>query len=122
MQGNAADNASPERATDQRASSPARRARHAVLGLGLVFLLLTGGGCATIRTTDPPRTATEQFLLTTATAKAIEQLSAGTLRDRTVWVESAYLSSALQPTQEQSFLLGELRAKLLASGVRLAAA
>src|SRR5688500_19988361 len=122
MQGNAADNAIPERTINPWGSSPAYRARQAVLALGVILLLLTGGGCATLRTTDPPRTATEQFLLTTATAKAIEQLSAGTLRDRTVWVESAYLSSALQPTQEQSFLLGELRAKLLASGVRLAAA
>jgi hypothetical protein len=81
-----------------------------------LFLLLASGniGCATIRVTDPARTATEQFLMTVATSRAIEQLSANALRDRLVYIDSTYLS-----VSEQQFLLGELRAELLTSGVRL---
>lgn len=81
-----------------------------------LFLLLASAniGCATIRVTDPARTATEQFLMTVATSRAIEQLSANALRDRLVYIDSTYLSVA-----EQQFLLGELRAELLTSGVRL---
>ena len=84
----------------------------------LIGLMLFGaGGCATIRVTDPPRTATEQFLLTVASARAVDQLSADTLRDRKVYIDATYLASS--PSQEQAFMIGELRAKLLMSGVRL---
>lgn len=79
-----------------------------------VLLASANIGCATIRVTDPARTATEQFLMTEASVRAIEQLSANALRDRAVYIDSTYLS-----VTEQQFLLGELRAKLLASGVRL---
>ena len=79
-----------------------------------VFLVSANLGCATIRVTDPARTATEQFLMTEASTRAIEQLSANALRDRLVYIESTYLS-----VTEQQFLLGELRARLLATGVRL---
>jgi hypothetical protein len=86
----------------------------------LLCLALCGlGSCATIRVTDPAHTATEQFLMSVAASRAIDQLSAETLRDRTVFVESQYLTATTQPALEHSFLLGELRAKLLMSGVRL---
>lgn len=85
----------------------------------MAFVSLAGG-CATIRVTHPPHTATEQFLMSVATSRAIDQLSAEVLRDRTVYVETTYLTATTQPTQEHSFLIGELRAKLLMSGVRLA--
>ena len=81
-----------------------------------------GMGCATIRVTDPPRTATEQFLLSEAAVKAIEQLSATALRDRRVFVDSTYLTGVTVPTGEYAFVLGELRARLLAAGVRLVVA
>ena len=57
-----------------------RRAAAALLSLLLLSVALRG--CATIRVTDPPRSATEQFLLSEATRKAVEQLSAEALRDR----------------------------------------
>lgn len=82
-------------------------------------LFLAGQGCATIRITDPPRTATEQFLLTGATSEAVQQLSTDPLRDRLVWVETRYLSDTREIAGELSFLIGEVRAKLLESGVRL---
>jgi hypothetical protein len=99
---------------------PARRITRQ-MGPWLCFaaLLLACQGCATIRVTDPPRTATELFLLSGAASEAISQLSADALRDRQVYVETLYLSDARQTATELSFLVGELRAKLLQSGVRL---
>jgi hypothetical protein len=82
------------------------------------LLLGAGQGCATIRVTDPPRTATELFLLSTAASEAISQLSADPLRDRLVWVETQFLSDTRETSVELSFLVGELRARLLQSGVR----
>ena len=83
------------------------------LRCALIFLLT---GCATIRVTDPPRTADEQFLLTTAATRAVAQLSTDALRDRKVWVEATYFSAP-----EQAFVTGEVRAKFLLNGVRLVA-
>jgi hypothetical protein len=87
--------------------------------LGILAAL---SGCATIRVTDPPRTATEQFLLSVAAQEAIEQLSATALRDRLVFVDSTYLTGVSIPTGEYAFVLGELRARMLAAGIRLASA
>lgn len=92
------------------------------LGLLTTLLLLVGamgsGGCATIRVTDPPRTATEQFLLSGAATRAIDQLSteSTSLRDRRVYVDVTYFANT---AAEHTFLLGELRAKLLLDGVRV---
>jgi hypothetical protein len=86
------------------------------------------GGCATIRVTDPARTATEQYLESEAITRCVNQLAADTLRDRRVYVDSTYLlgattttqpSQQTAPSQEANFLIGELRAKLLLTGVRL---
>ena len=88
--------------------------------LVLSAFLLCSGGCATIRVTDPPRTATEQFLLTEASRKAIAELSLEGIRDQLVWMETLYLTGLSQPSLEHAFLLGELRARLLREGVRLA--
>ncbi len=83
----------------------------------LVCLALLGGGCATIRVTDPGRTATEQFLMSTALVEAIDELSANALHDRAVYIDTTYLRGL--PEQEVSFLLGELRSRMLLAGVRL---
>lgn len=86
-----------------------------IVGLMLIFLLWPAGGCATLRTTDPTHTATEQFLMTEAVTRAVQQLSPEMLRDRLVFVDSQFLS-----VEQQQFLLGELRAALLMAGVRMA--
>lgn len=98
---------------------PTARSRLALAIVSAVLVFV--GGCATIRVTDPPRTATEQFLLSEAARLAIDQISAQglsseTLRDRRVFLDSTYFT---QTAGEHSFLLGELRAKLFMSGVRL---
>lgn len=72
------------------------------------------GGCATVRVTDPPRTATEQFLLSGAGARAVAQLDFGPMQGRKVFVDTQYFAAAEQP-----FVLGELRARLLLAGVHL---
>ena len=87
------------------------------------------GGCTTLRTTDPDHTADELYLENVATQKAVAQVSVLPLRDRRVFVDTTYLSASIAPqpysqqaavrTDQQSYLVGELRAKLLLGGVRL---
>jgi hypothetical protein len=91
-----------------------------VLLLSLLSVLPVAGGCATIRTTDPQHTATEQFLLTGAAQSAVDQMSADTLRDRIVYVDTTYLTTAWQTAPELSYMIGQFRAKLLEGGARLA--
>jgi len=76
-------------------------------------------GCASIRVTDPPRSATELYLENVASQMAVDQLTLNVLRDRKVYIETWYLTASTQPADEQQYLLGELRSKLLLSGVRL---
>jgi len=78
----------------------------------ITFAIL--GGCATLRVTDPPRSADEQFLLSTAAQKAVAQLSTEALRDRRVFLDASYFNAP-----EQAFITGEVRARLLLGGVRL---
>lgn len=80
-----------------------------------ITLIALSAGCASNRVTDPPRTATEQFLLSKAAAEAVEQLSFDVLRGRRVYVDTTYFAAS-----EQAFVLGEVRAKLLGSGVQIA--
>jgi hypothetical protein len=82
-------------------------------------LLVTSVGCSTLRTTDPARTATEQFLLNEATRRSIEKLSATALRDRMVYVDTSFLLRKEYPESEYLFLVSELRARLLEDGARL---
>jgi len=98
-----------------------------------MILSLLGTGCANVRVTDPPRTATEQFLLSQAASQAIAQLNVDALRDRKIWLETAYLTGAetvvvngevrqrLFTTPEQAFAAGEFREKLLMAGARIVA-
>lgn len=76
-------------------------------------------GCATVRTSDTPRTATEQYLVNQAGVRAVEQLNLPAVQDRTVFLDTTYLSGASPPSQDQAFLVGEIRARLLQIGARL---
>ena len=107
--------------------------RHRAVGWVVVMVAFcaAGGGCATIRVTDPARTATEQFLMSEAVNRSIGQLNFDALRDRKVWVETAYLSGTevvivsgevrqkLFTSPEQAFATGVLRERLLQGGARL---
>jgi hypothetical protein len=76
-------------------------------------------GCSTLRTTDPARTATEQFLLNEASRRSVEQLSALPLRDRLCFVDSSYTVRGEYTAAEYLYLIGELRSRLLETGARL---
>ena len=98
------------------------RGKFSALGAMLVTTLLLVGfidGCATIRVTDPNQTATEQFLMTEAARQAINQLSTDGLRDRKVFLDWQYLTASRETGSEILFAIGEMRAKLLTTGVRL---
>ena len=82
--------------------------------LTLVFLVYLGSGCANIRVTDSSRTATEQFLLSQAAVEAVTPLSFEVLHGRKVLVDASYFAPL-----EKDFVLGEIRAKLLNSGVQI---
>lgn len=118
----------------RRSKYPYRRSRAIRKWLApcLLLLLLTQG-CASLRVTDPPQTADEQFLMTEAATKAVSQLSLDPLRGRRVWVVSEYAFSTTQPYDQSFltnevrspqfqdvFLIAELRARLLQAGARLA--
>lgn len=86
-----------------------------------------------MRVTDPPRTATEQFLISGSISEAVASLSLDGLRDQLVYLETAYLTGdpppssgvknqiidRARPNQDFTFLLAELRARMLKEGVRL---
>jgi hypothetical protein len=76
--------------------------------------VVLAAGCASVRITDPARTATEQFLLSKAASKSVEQLSFEAIQGRKIYLDSANFSPA-----EKDFALSEFRAKLLLSGVSI---
>ena len=82
--------------------------------MGLEILLLALAGCATQRVTNPERTATEQFLLSKAVTEAVEPLSFDVLHGRKVYLDDRYFGAP-----EKAFVLGELRARLLVSGIQV---
>jgi len=83
--------------------------------MALVFCVIALCGCATQRVTNPERTATEQFLLSKAATEAVAPLSFDVLHGRRVFVDDRFFGAP-----EKAFVLGELRAKLLLSGVQVA--
>lgn len=72
-------------------------------------------GCATQRVTNPERTATEQFLLSKAVTEAMAPLTFEALHGRRVYVDDRFFGAP-----EKALVLGELRARLLLSGVQVA--
>jgi hypothetical protein len=92
---------------------------HRILVLLSLWVWPLCTGCSTLRTTDPPRTATEQFLLNEASRRSIAQLSAVPLRDRLVFVDQTFVVRGEYAQTEALFLISELRSKLLETGARL---
>ncbi len=79
-------------------------------------LTLLSAACTTLRVTNPPETADEQYLLSDAASKSIARLTVQNLRDRKVFVDAEFLDPSIA---QQKFLVADLRAHLLAGGVRL---
>ncbi len=90
------------------------------INAGEAFLfctLLFSGGCSSLRITQPPETADEQFLLSQAASQAVANISVANLRDRLVYVSLRFMNPK---TPEEKFLEADLRSHLLKGGVRLA--
>ena len=82
------------------------------LALGILLAL---AGCATERVTNPEKTATEQFLLSKAVLEAVDPLTFDVLHGRRVYIDDRFFGAP-----EKMLALGEIRAKLLLSGVQVA--
>lgn len=78
--------------------------------------LLISGGCSSLRVTQPPETADEQFLLSRAASLAISKISVANLRDRLVYVSFRFMNAG-EPGH--NFLEADVRSHLLKGGVRL---
>jgi len=84
-----------------------------VMAFGLMEILLTSG-CTTIRQTDPPRTATEQLLLSTAADRAIGFVTLDEFARKKVFVDAAYFDS-----YDSKYVLGAIRDALSRAGALL---
>lgn len=89
------------------------------LKASLICVVVLTAGCSTLRTTDPARTASEQYLLNQAAEISVGKLITSSLRDRLVFVDTTYLIGDKYPKEENLFLVGELRRRLLEVGARL---
>ena len=83
---------------------------------GLLWLALIAGvsGCSTVKESTPPRTATEELLLSTATDRAIEPARFPWLDGKKVFVEDKYFES-----YDKGHAVSLLRERISASGALL---
>lgn len=80
----------------KRAMPCSMRMRHNIFFSGTISVLAAFllGGCTTIKITEPPRTATEQLLLSTAADHALHSANLlGLFANRKVFLETAYFDS-----------------------------
>lgn len=76
--------------------------------------LVAPAGCTTVRRTEPPRTATEQFLMSYAARRAVDRLHIESLAGEKVYLDDTYFESF-----DKAFMLGKIRERLLTAGARL---
>lgn len=90
------------------------KTHHACL-LALFAAVVTVGGCASARTSNTARTATEQVLLSSAIDRALTNVSFEQLRSQKVFLDDKYLEAV-----DKGYLVGTLRHRALAAGALLA--
>ncbi len=91
--------------------------RGRVLMVVLVGLSVSVAGCGTLRVTDPPRTATEQLLISTACERAVAEFEThGVVSDRKVFLDFSGFAS-----YDKEFATSEIRNFLAAQGAILVA-
>jgi hypothetical protein len=81
--------------------------------LALVMALAVGA-CTTVRETNPPRTATEELLISTAADRAADRLSPAIPSGTKVFVDAAYLDGT-----DAKYATATIRDRLLKLGARL---
>jgi len=92
--------------------SPTRR--DVVAGIGAAAMLLPAG-CGTVRETMPPRSAHEQFLISTAVDRAVAKLPADLFSGKRAFLETENLDCIDRP-----YVVQCLRTTLRRYGVRIA--
>ncbi len=83
-----------------------------VVLVGLATMLLCG--CVKVRTTDPPRTATEELIISAAVDRMVDALQIHVPSGTKAFVDSTYFEGI-----DSKYALGAIRDRLLRSGVRL---
>ena len=84
------------------------------VGTLLLFAVFLLGGCTTIRTTDPARTATEQLLLSTAVDHALRSANFTAFANQKVFVDTTYFDS-----YDSKYAVGTIRDALSRAGALL---
>jgi len=77
---------------------------------------LAVGGCMTPHITDPPRSATEQLLISTAADEAMAKIDLEALSGRAVFVDATNVEGT-----DKAYLVGAIAERVNAQGARLAA-
>ena len=84
------------------------------VGILLVLAALAGGGCASYKLTNPPRSATEQLLLSTAADRALASADLTMFANQKVFLDTTYFDS-----YDSKYALGEIRDALSRAGALL---
>jgi hypothetical protein len=91
--------------------------RNGRVGFALVALgLMIFAGCTQTGLTKPPRSATEQLLISTAADRALAQADLSTLRGKKVYVDRSYFDS-----MDKDYVVGTIRDLVSTNGGFLAA-
>ena len=90
------------------------KAPQSILAFLLTWPVVSGTGCAKLRTTEPKQTATEQLLMSTATDRALQSVNVGFVRDRKVYLDFQFLES-----YQKEYLAASIRDLLSSNGGRL---
>ena len=85
-------------------------------GIGLVLIALAGGGCASYKPTNPPRSATEQLLLSTAADRALASADLTMFANQKIFLDTTYFDS-----YDSKYAIGEIRDALSRAGALLEA-
>jgi hypothetical protein len=80
----------------------------------LLSVLLALAGCSSSRDTFPPRSATEQLLLSTAADRAVERLQVHWMRGKAIYVDDSHLEAYDKP-----YVVERVRKEVLKNGGRL---
>src|SRR3954464_13231091 len=84
------------------------------VGWFLLVLALLSGGCATSDMTNPPRSVTEQLLLSTAADRAMTNHDLSLFNQKKVFVDSTYFDS-----YDARYAMGAIRDALSSAGALL---
>jgi hypothetical protein len=81
--------------------------------LGL-FLIFVGAGCTTMKTTDTPRTAKEQLLVSNSIDQALEKIDFAAFSGQAVFLQDKYVDCI-----DKNYLLGTIRHRAFSAGARV---